>query len=195
MRTQIIITSTAVEKLKQKARKIKKQQGISHHEALDQVAKAANFNHWHHVAESAKSFEPTEQAYYFGVIIAMDIKDAMDFRDPSGRFIEDSAAFALCADDIYTYIREADEDADALADDPHYEEDKREWMSEDLMNYAFFRYFGSEIPASIDDVVNIVSECSFWPPEFIWHKGTFQECPSNVALDEDGNVVGIRFNL
>lgn len=195
MRTQIIITSASVEKLKQKARKLKKDQGISHHEALDQVAKDAHFNHWHHVAESVKAFEPTEQAYYFGVIIAMDIKDAMDFRDSSGRFVEDSTAFALCADDIYTYIREADEDSDMLADDPHYEEDKREWIMEGLMNYVFFRYTGSDMPASVDSVVELVNECSFWPPEFIWHKGTFQECPTNAAFDEDGNVVGLRFNL
>lgn len=195
MRTQIIITSATVEKLKQKARKLKKDQGIPHHEALDQVAKGAGFNHWHHVAESVKAFESTEQAYYFGVVIAMDVKDAMDFRDPSGRFVEDSAAFALCADDIYTYIREAGEDADMLADDPHYEEDKQEWMMDGLMNYVFFRYTGAGIPANINEVVEIVNECSFWPPEFIWYKGTFQECPSNTALDEDGNVVGIRFSL
>ena len=195
MHTQIIITSATVEKLKQKARKLKKDRGIPHHEALDQVAKEAHFNHWHHVAESAKAFEPTEQAYYFGVIIAMDIKDAMDFRDPSGRFVEDSSAFALCADDIYAYISESDEDAVMLADDTHYEEDRSEWMMDGLMNYVFFRYAGSDFPASIDDVVEIVNECSFWPPEFIWYKGTFQESPSNAKLDDDGNVIGLRFGL
>lgn len=195
MRTQTIITSATVEKLKQKARKLKKDQGVPHHEALDQVAKEAHFNHWHHVAESVKAFEPTELAYYFGVIIAMDVKDAMDFRAPSSRFVEDSAAFALCADDIYTYIRDADEDADMLADDPHHEEDKQEWMMDGLMNYVFFRYTGTGTPASIDEIIEIVNECSFWPPEFIWHKGTFQESPSDTALDEDGDVVGIRFSL
>ena len=92
MRTKIIISSTDVEKLKQKARKLRKDSGISHHDALDLVAQSAGFNHWHHVSESAKTFKPTEQAYYFGVIIAMDIKDAMDFRDPSGRFVEDPFA-------------------------------------------------------------------------------------------------------
>ena len=181
MRTQIIITSASVEKLKQKARKLKRESGISHHEALDLVAKEVHFNHWHHVAESAKAFEPTERAYYFGVIIAMDIKDAMDFRDPSGRFVEDSSAFTLCADDIYRYIREADEDSDMLATDYHYEEDRLEWMEEGLMNFVFFRYTASTVPESVDEVVEIVDECSFWPPEFIWHKGSFQECPMNES--------------
>ena len=175
MRTQIIITSASVEKLKQKARKLKRERSISHHEALDRVAKEAHFNHWHHVAESAKAFEPTERAYYFGVIIALDIKDAMDFRDPNDRFVEDSSAFALCADDIYRYIREADEDSDMLATDYHYEEDRLEWMEEGLMNFVFFRYTGLTVPGCVDEVVKIVDECSFWPPEFIWHKGSFQE--------------------
>jgi hypothetical protein len=193
MHTQIIISSANVEKLKQKARKLKKDSGTPHHEALDQVAQASGFNHWHHVSESAKTFKPTEQAYYFGVIIAMDVKDAMDFRDTSGRFVEDPFAFTLCADDIYAYIREADEDYDPNVDDPHYEKDRNEWMQDELMNYVFFRHTDSKVPENIEEVVKMVRECSFWPPEFIWHKGTFQECPSNNALNEDGEIVGIRF--
>lgn len=192
MRTQIIISTSEVEKLKQKARNLKKVSGTPHHVALDQVALAAGFNHWHHVSESAKAFKPTEQAYFFGVIIAMDIKDAMDFRDPSGRFVEDETACFLCADDIYQYIVEGDDD-EMLDEFPRDEEDKKEWMMEDLMNYAFFRFALPEIPDSVEDVVKIVRECSFWPPEFIWYKGAFQESPSNHALDEDGNIVGIRF--
>ena len=193
MRTQIIISSADVEKLKQKARKLKKDSGTPHHEALDQVAKIAGFNHWHHVSESAKTFKPTEQAYYFGVIIAMDVKDAMDFRDPSGSFVEDPFAFALCADDIYAYIREADDDGDSADDDQHYAEDRGEWMQDEIMNYVFFRYTGSTVAEQVNDVVAMVRECSFWPPVFIWHKGAFQESPSDEAIDEDGEIVGIRF--
>ncbi len=60
MRPQILITSSDVEKLKQRARKLKRESGILHREALDQVAKAVRFYHWHHVSDSAKAFEPTE---------------------------------------------------------------------------------------------------------------------------------------
>ncbi len=195
MHTQYIIASADVEKLKQKARKLKRDSGISHHDALDQTAKAAGFNHWHHVSESANAFKPTEQAYYFGVIIAMDIKDAMDFRDPSGGFVEDPFAFALCADDIYAYSRAADEDGESAGDDPNYKEDKEEWMQDRFMDYVFFRYTGSDIPESAEAVVAKVHECesSFWLPEFIWHKGVFQERPSDHSLNEDDEIVGIRF--
>jgi len=195
MRTQFIISSTDVEHLKQQARKLKKDSGIPHHEALDQIAQKTGFNHWHHVSESAKMFEPTEKAYFFGLIIALDIKDAQDFRDPTGRFVEDELAYSLCADDIYHYIREADEDGDLAVDDPHYEEDKQDWMMDGLMNFTFFRFTPTQIPASIDEVVTLVRECSFWPPEFIWYKGALNESPSDQALDENGNVVGIRFSL
>lgn len=183
MRTQIIISSTDVEKLKQKARKLKKDSGISHHEALDQVAKSAGFNHWHHVSESLKSFEPTEHAYYFGVIIAMDVKDAMDFRDSSGGFIEDPFAFTLCADDIYAHIREEDDESETTDNDLDYEEDRRDWMQDGLMNFIFFRNTNTKVPESVDEVMKIVNECSFWPPEFIWHKGSFEERTKNYLSD------------
>ncbi|MDP2431808.1 MAG: hypothetical protein Q8O33_07235 [Pseudomonadota bacterium] len=192
MHTQYIIASADVERLKQKARKLKRDSGISHHDALDQIAKAAGFNHWHHVSESAKAFKPTEQAYYFGVIIAMDVKDAMNFRDPSGRFKEDPLAYAICADDIYSFIREADDEGEFDTTGQEYKSDLEDWFSDAIMNYLFFRYTGPDVPDSVEDVVTMVRECSFWPPEFIWHKGTFQECPSHDALNEDGEIVGIR---
>ncbi|TVT57570.1 MAG: hypothetical protein FHK80_08650 [Azoarcus sp. PHD] len=194
MRTQIIISSKTVEKLKQNARRLKKEDGISHHEALDQVAKKVGFDHWHHVSESAKAFAPTEQAYYFGTIIAMDVKDGMDFHDPSGAFVEDNLAPALCTDDIYEFVRTAEaEDGEIDTSDPTYQEDLKEWASDISMNYTFFRYTGAEIPANVEDVVKLTSKCCFWPPEFIWHKGAFQESPSDVALDDDGEVAGVRF--
>ena len=62
-----------------------------------------------------------------------------------------------------------------LATDPYYDEGRLEWMEEGLMNFVFFRYTASTVLGSVDEVVKIVDECSFWPPEFIWHKGSFQE--------------------
>lgn len=184
-----ILSSSAVEKLKQKARRLRKDKGIRHYEALDLVAQASGFNNWHHVSESAKTFQPTEQAYYFGVIIAMDVKDAMDFRDTSGRFVRDDLAFHLCADDIRTYCCEAD----SLDDDPHYERDENQSTDDMLMNYVLFRYAGADVPERVDDVVRLVREYSFWPPELVWHKGTFQECQSNSVIDGEGKLIGIRF--
>ena len=193
MRPQILITSADVDKLKQKARKLKRESGMQHVEALDVVAKSAGFDHWHHVSESAKTFEPTETAYYFGVIIAMDIKDAMDFRDESGRFVEDDYAYVLCASDLHQALCEALDDDGIPFREKYSEAELKEWAGDDLMNYGFFRFSDLKTPASVDDVMKIVRECSFWPPQYIWFKGTFQESPSDQAIDDDGEVVGVHF--
>lgn len=192
MRVQYLISSADVEKLKQDARRLKKETGVQHHEALDLVAKKADFNHWHHVSESAKAFAPSEHAYHFGVIIALDVKDGLDFRDPSGSFVEDSFADALCAGDIYEFVRKQEEEDEEIdTTDPAYLEDLKEWASDMSMNYMFFRYTRPELPASVGDVVKLATEHCYWPPQFIWHKGVMHDCPPDAEL-ADGRVI-IRF--
>lgn len=194
MQRQILIDSASVEKLKQKARKLKKDSGMPHHQALDATAMDAGFAHWHHVSESAKALAPTETAYHFGIIIAMDVKDAMDFHDETGSFVEDPHAFALCADDLYRNLVDAVDEEDGVQFREKYSESElKEWATDDLMNYCFFRYTGNPIPEQIDDVMAHIRKCSFWPPVFIWFKGSFQESPSDNALNTDGEIVGIRF--
>ncbi|HRI90358.1 MAG TPA: hypothetical protein PLS93_01745 [Accumulibacter sp.] len=193
MRTQIVISSADVEKLKQRARKLKKDSGTPHHEALDQVAQAAGFNHWHHVSESAKTFKPTEQAYYFGVIIAMDLKDSETFHDTSGSFVEDEFAFSLCADDLYESLCESVDDDGVLIRDRYSEAELKEMAQDDLMNYVFYRFTGTNIPKRVQGVVDMVRPYSFWPPTLIWLRGVLEDGPSDHALDEDGEIAGIRF--
>lgn len=188
MRRTILITAAEVEKFKQRARKLKRANGITHNEALDEAAKAVGFDHWHHVAESAKTFAPTEHAHHFGVIIALDIKDAQDFHDPSGQFVEDDLAFSLCASDIYVRVREADGDDDIDPNDPTYKEDLNEWMLDGLMNYVFFRYTNPELPASVEEVVKLATEHCYWPPEYIWYKGVMSDCPDGSEL-ADGRII------
>ncbi|MGQ5524143.1 hypothetical protein ACUHMQ_12885 [Chitinimonas sp. PSY-7] len=193
MRREFLVTTADVEKLKQQARILKKANGISHHEALDQVAKSVGFDHWHHVAESAKTFAPTEAAYYFGVIIAMDMKDAQGFRDETGAFVEDHKAFALCADDLYWAMCEAIDDDGVPLCEKFSLAELKEWADEDLRSYGFFRFTGRSIPEHVEEVIALVRKYSFWPPQYIWHKGVFHESPSNASLDEEGRGVGIRF--
>ncbi|HBK7822129.1 TPA: plasmid-related protein, partial [Vibrio cholerae] len=47
-----IISSATVERLKQKARKLKREKPITHTQALDEVAVSAGFNHWHQVVQA-----------------------------------------------------------------------------------------------------------------------------------------------
>lgn len=189
----ILVTAATVEKLKQKARKIKREAGIKHNEALDQVARQAGFNHWHHVSESAKTFEPTETAYHFGVIVAMDVKDAMDFRDPTGNFVEDPYAYALCAKDLYQSFLDATDEDGTPYRDQYSDEEIHEWANDDMMNLVFFRFTSEEMPENVDKVVSMVRECSFWPAQYIWFKGEFRESLDDFAYDDEGEVAGIRF--
>lgn len=189
----IIVFHAGIEKLKQKARKLKRDGGIPHHEALDQVAQSAGFNHWHHISEAAKAFKPTEQAYNFGVIIAMDVKDAEAFQDTSGTFVEDEFAFALCAEDIFENLCEEVDDNGVPLLDQYDEVELKEWAQDEIMNYIFYRFTGKDIPERAEDVVDRVRQHSFWPPRLIWLRGVLQDNSSGLALDTDGHVAGMRF--
>lgn len=59
-----------VSKLKQKARRIKRQFDISHTEALDLVAKQAGFDHWKAVTEAADRYAPLAKALSCGLVVA-----------------------------------------------------------------------------------------------------------------------------
>lgn len=191
-----IITSKDVEKLKQLARKLKRDESIPHHEALDQVAINAGLHNWHHVRESAKVFEPTETALRTGCMIAMDVKDAFEFDDSDGTFVEDGNAFALCRHDLFDHLANSIDEEDPEGR-PHKEilsfEELSEWANDDLMNYTFFRLRPETRADSIDQVVQLIKERSFWQPEFIWLKGKFYDTYGIPATDSDGNVVGVRF--
>ncbi len=77
-----VIPSAAVEALRRKAKKLRKEQGMPHHAALDAVARAGGrFPDWHHFIEAAKATEPAEQAFKHGLVIGMDIKDALEVPD------------------------------------------------------------------------------------------------------------------
>ena len=95
----IITPARAVEMLKQKARKLKKDSGLSHHDALDQVAKIAGFHHWHHVTEMAARTAPTEEAFRNGLIVAYDSSEA---EIDSDFFVEDGMAEYFCEEQLWS---------------------------------------------------------------------------------------------
>ena len=90
----VIIPAAAVERLRRKAKELKKRTGVPHHEALDQVAQESKyFRDWHHLMGHAKATQPMEQAFKTGIIVGVDPKDA-DFNHsrlkyfvPDGRAI------------------------------------------------------------------------------------------------------------
>jgi hypothetical protein len=193
MKIQILLTSKDVEHLKQKARKLKQEEGITHTQALDKIAQRAKFNHWHHVCESYKRIEPTETAYRSGVIIAMDIKDADDFYDEENLFVEDEYAFWICQEDMYRQYGEMQDDDGIPIKNLESEDELRQGFEEDMMNYSFFRLTGKKIPDALEEVLSLVRERSFWPPMYVWLNGQFHNTFSQSATSETGEILGIRF--
>jgi len=110
MNILIFTPSSNVEKFKQKARKLKKEQGLSHHEALDQVAKEFHYHHWHHVIEMATITAPSEIAYHDGLLVAFDIKEAASFDDEL--FIYDSYAPIFCEKELWKSYLEIEDEED-----------------------------------------------------------------------------------
>lgn len=49
-----IVTSRQFEQFKQRARKLKQREQISHHDALERVARAFKFNNWLEVTVAAR---------------------------------------------------------------------------------------------------------------------------------------------
>ena len=60
-----IISSASVERLKQKARKLKREKSIPHTEALDEIAVSAGFNHWHQVVQANDATETIRSGIIF----------------------------------------------------------------------------------------------------------------------------------
>lgn len=195
MHQTIFTSSKDAEKLRQKARKLKRAENLPHHEALDRVAVEAGFQHWHHVCESVKQCESTERAFFAGCIIAMDVKDAENFDSEDGVFIVDDSLWTLCRQDLLESLANSVDE-----DDPqgrtHSEtmspEQLEQWLQDDVMNYIFFRLRSETKAPTITDVLQLVKKRSFWPPQLIWLAGEFYDTYDIPATDGKGNIVGVR---
>jgi hypothetical protein len=196
MNQTILLSTKDVEKLKQKARKLKRAEGLPHHEALDRVAVDAGLPNWHHICESAKQFKPTEKAFFAGCVIAMDIKDGFDFDTEDGVFIEDHNAWALCRDDLFDDLAnriDKDDPQERPLKETLSPEKLDDWFHDDLMNYTFFRLHAETSVATIGEVLKLVRDRSFWPPQFIWLRGEFYDTYDVPAMDDQGKITGVRF--
>lgn len=189
MNITIFTQSSYVEKLKQQARKLKKELGLSHHEALDQVAKNCRYHHWHHVTEMAAITAPTEEAYRSGLLVAYDISEA-DLDSKS--FVQTDLVRFFCEEELWKIYLEIDDEEDPEFHDLP-EEEQRRYFHEYLESLVFFRFTGENIPQNIEDALKLTNECSFWSPMYVWLKGKLCDTYGAPATDHDGNIVGIRF--
>lgn len=179
MKTIIFTPSKNVEILKQKARTLKKEKGLSHHEALDQIAKQFHYHHWHHVTEMAAITAPSEEAHRNGLLFAFDIKQADSFDDEL--FIQDSLASWFCEKELWKIYVEMDDEDEDFHELPQSEQ--QEYFQDFMDNLVFYRYVGK--PITIEETLKFVNEYSFWMPTYIWVKGKLYHNYDLPATDSD----------
>ncbi len=192
------IPTKALEKLKQKARNIKRERNIPHHEALEIVAQEAGLQNWHQVTNAVDATKPAERAFTSGCVIAMDMKQGQDFNSDDGIFIEDQFLCFYAQKTLYeNFINAVDEYDDRNEPDRkrceiHSEDELREWFGDEMDNTMFFRLTKADVD-SIKELLMLVRERSFWPPRFVWIKGEFFDTYDLPAVDDGNQVIGVRF--
>lgn len=185
MHTNYIFSSATFGKWKQQARALKKSSDLSHVQALDHIARINRFDSWRHVVTEAKLNRITETAYRSGLLVAYDIKDALDNWRPDDSFADDFRAFEFCKADILAWYRRGDDEAEgeeklAIPQDPsECQEEFDEWLT----NVYLFRYTGTVVPATPTKVLPLLNERCFFAPMFFWHCGRFIDPWRDLAVD------------
>ena len=171
-RTVYIVPAALVERMRRKAKTLKKQTGITHQQALDRVAQQSKrFDSWHNLIQAAKLTEPSERAYRSGLLFAMDRKDAEFDPKRHPHFVPDNQAEFFVIENYRKSLKNPTQsDIHAL---------------EELQDYVYFRY-GGRIPATLDEALDIIGEAFFFPPQYIWLRGK----PIDPFEENDGMIAG-----
>lgn len=195
MQISRIISSVTVDRLKQKARKLKRERSITHTQALDEIAVSAGFNHWHQVVKANDLLKPSEIALSLGCVMAFDVKDGMDVDTSDGVLIEDHFLEALTENQLFEiYANSPDE----------YDEQNRplkETLSDselhkyfrDEYSFMYFRLVETHANKPLKELLPLIRQYSFWMPQYIWLQGHLIDTYHLPAEDESGNTIGVRF--
>ena len=168
----VIIPAAVVDRMRRKAKELKKHTGISHHEALDQVARADKyFRDWHHLIEHAKATELTEQALNAGFIIGMDRKDADFNHDRLKRFVRDER--------VASFIRSKFKEQHPK---PWSDDEEFDW--EEIEELIYFRS-NSIVPDTLEAALEICDEDFYFPPRYVRLRGKVIDL---YSVEDDGNV-------
>lgn len=171
----ILITSNSLGRLKESAKKKKKNSGIKHAEALEFTAKENNFENWRQIAEAAKRTLETETAYQSGIVLGYDIKDGEQFSCSSNLFVDDHFVDYFCALDILTELETSDElEHEVPPKQTHLTKTNPIYiLSENGFEFRFLRCSQPERFRNINVLQKALEEYCIWQPEYIWFKGRF----------------------
>lgn len=177
----IIIPAAAVSRLKKQAKTLQRTTARPHHEALEEVARAAGFDNWHQVSLAEKATQDLERRFRSGLFVLIDVKEAQDAED----FEDASEILALRDKELLQWLRQHHEDQ-AASDDQ---------LREDLhADYRVLRYTGADRLSGLPEpeLIRRAEALLFWTPDLIWRAGKCID-PSEVraaARDDAGDDEG-----
>lgn len=222
-RTTTLLPSRAVQSLKEQARKLKRQQNIPHHAALDLVAQQFGLPHWRAVCDAHEAMRPHEQALQSGWLVAFDIKDGLEFAADEAGFAESHLAPLMVREMLFEHFANTPDLEDEqqrplrITLGPHLDE----VFEDELSNLLFFLYSGPKLPDTIEAAKQQLRVHSFWSAQYMWLRGQlhdpFLSAPSappppenpavwvqdeagrpilvrNPVYDDDGRVIIVRFS-
>lgn len=177
MSVDYVVSSITIQKLKQDAKRLKKELGISHTRALEQTAKRVGFHNWHQVTQFHKRLLPAETALKSGVILGMDAKEGSDFAG-EGWIADPWLALVISSSFRQKLLNspDPDDELDRMPSETMTDAEFEEWFNDCLGDNVYFRldpmFFQ---PQTIDDIVRFHSKQSFWPAWYIWFEGKIFE--------------------
>lgn len=176
-----------VEKLKQYARKLKKELGVPHHVALNQAAQKINCHHWHHVIQLLAITHPTEEAYKNGLLFACDFSEAnfdADF------FVEDCFAEELFQQMRIELDPQKNLSSELAAENRTYSfySDLDSLTFEHLEQLRYFRFIGTDVPLNIEGALTVIRKDFSFPPYFVRLKGKIFDLHAMYLMDKKGNI-------
>lgn len=196
MQHKFLIQQKVVSRLKQRARRMKRDQSIPHHEALQLVAKAAGFDNWLQVVESAESCRPTEEAFRLGFLIAFDPSELPDIEDEAFPFHWDPYAFDLLKPELLKCCgSQADEEdpEDRPMSETMDPEELLAYFEADWSSMYFLRLKYPQQASSIEVLMKLVTKHSFWLPRFVFEKGRILDTYGLQVPDDAGEISGVPF--
>lgn len=191
-----LLSQEVLSRLKQRARNTKRELKIPHHEALEITAKAVGFDNWHQIAEAAALCKPLEDAFKDGFLLAFDPSETPSIDDDKSPITWQPYAFDLLRDQLFAHYSKIPDEEDpqgrpiseTLAPD-----DLREFFEDDWGSLYFFSVRDPQYALELDELLDTVRKISFWPPRLVFKKGLLADTCGDVALNDDGEVVGVRF--
>ncbi|MCG6202945.1 plasmid-related protein [Psychromonas antarctica] len=191
-----IVTSVQIEKFKQKAREIKREQNIPHTEALEVIAKRCGFDHWHQVTLCNAPCKASDLAISKGCVLAFDFKEAEEIGFDDELLIYDSyleLAIKPKMLEIYSNLVDEDDELGHLNKESLSPEELYEYGEEFASDFRYFRLPENLGGSSLKEVLELLKGEVFWKPIYIWLQGTAVDLYHLPAEDENGKIVGIRF--